>query len=104
MLNKILVKNISENLTGEHGQNLLDHAKNLLQMHIKLLQAQFKKTAEATADLIVIKIANRISKVSKNLQQNKSETVTNEDDKEMPKERYVSPEERQKNIDNLRLI
>ena len=41
--------------------------------------------------------------VSKNLQQNNSETVTNEHDKEVPKERYVSPEERQEIIDELRL-
>ena len=34
-------------------------------------------------------------KVSKNSQQNNSETVTNEYDKEIPKERYISSEERQ---------
>ena len=32
-----------------------------------------------------------------------SETGTNEHDKKMPKERYVSPEERQEIIDELRL-
>ena len=32
------------------------------------------------------------------------ETVTNENDKEIPTERYISPEERQKNIDNLKSI
>ena len=36
-------------------------------------------------------------KVSKNSQRNNPETVTNENDKEIPKERYTSPEERQKN-------
>ena len=36
-------------------------------------------------------------------QQNISETVTNEHDKEIPEERHVSPEERQKIIDELRL-
>ena len=41
--------------------------------------------------------------MSKNSQQNISETITNELDKEIPKERYVSPEERQKIIDELRL-
>ena len=46
----------------------------------------------------------KITKVSKNSQQNNSETVTNENDKEIPKERYISPEERQKIIDNLRSI
>ena len=32
------------------------------------------------------------------LQQNNSETVTNEYDKEVPKERFISPEEMQKII------
>ena len=50
------------------------------------------------------KIANKITKISKTSQQNNSETVTNENDKEIPKERYKSPEERQKIIDDLRLI
>ena len=50
------------------------------------------------------KIAGRITKFWKNSQQNNSETVTNENRKEIPKERYISPEERQKNIDSLRLI
>ena len=44
-----------------------------------------------------------ITKVSNNSQQNNSETVTNVHDKEIPKERYVSPEERQEIIDELRL-
>ena len=43
-------------------------------------------------------------KVSKTLQQSNSETITNEHVKEMPKERYVSPEEIQEIIDELRLI
>ena len=30
--------------------------------------------------------------------------IRNEDNKEMPKERYISPKERQKIIDDLRLI
>ena len=43
----------------------------------------------------------KITKVSKNSLNNNSETVTNENDKEIPKKRYISPEERQKIIDNL---
>ena len=45
----------------------------------------------------------KITKVSKS-----SEKITNENDKkilkEIPKERYIFPEERQKIIDNLRSI
>ena len=40
-------------------------------------------------------------KVSKNSQQSNSETVTNENDKKIPKQRYISPEKRQKIIDKL---
>ena len=53
-----------------------------------------QKTAEASGDLIGNNIAKRITKVSKNSQQNNSKIVTNEHDKKMPKERYLSPEER----------
>ena len=42
--------------------------------------------------------------ISKNSRQNNSETVKNEHDREGPNERYISPEERQKIIDDLRLI
>ena len=35
---------------------------------------------------------------------NSSEMITNEDNKEMPKERYISSEERQKSVDDVRLI
>ena len=38
------------------------------------------------------------------LQQNNSKTVTHENDQEILKERYISIEERQKIIDNLRSI
>ena len=50
------------------------------------------------------KIVDKITKVEKNSQQNNSETVTDEYDKEIPTERYISPEERQKIINDLRLI
>ena len=50
------------------------------------------------------KIADRITKFSKNLQQNNSETVTNENENETPKKRYISPEERQNIVDNVKLI
>ena len=72
-------------------------------MHLKLLQKKVvQKTEEATVDLIGNKIANRII-VSKKSQQINSETVTNKHDKEVSKKRYISPEERQKIIGNLRL-
>ena len=49
------------------------------------------------------KTTNKITKVSKNSQRNNSEIVTNEQDKDIPKERYISPEERQQITGELRL-
>ena len=62
-----------------------------------------QKIAEATRVLIGNQIADpvansydgRIAKFSRKLQQNNSETVTNENYKEIPKERYVYSEEKQ---------
>ena len=51
----------------------------------------------------VIKLLVKLWEFQKKSQQNNSETVTNEHDKEIPKERYISPEKRQENIDELRL-
>ena len=73
-------------------------------MHLLLQRSNAKKTSEATSDLIGRKITNEITKISKNLQQNSSETVTNEHDKVIHKERHLSPEEIQKIIDDMRLI
>ena len=62
------------------------------------------KAAEVTDNLIGDKIFDKITKVSKTSQQNNPETTKNEDDEEIPKERYISPEERQKIIDDIRII
>ena len=48
------------------------------------------------------KIANRTKKASGGVPQNNSETVTNEHDKDIPKGRYISPNERQKIFDDLK--
>ena len=73
-------KNVSKNLHDKYSQKLLDNAK---QSAIDALNSTSKKVIQKTC-----------------LKSN-PQTVTNEHDKEMPKERYVSPEERQKIIDNL---
>ena len=60
-----------------------------------------QKIAEETDDLIRNKKSNAINKVSKTLQQNNSEKVTNQHDEEIPKEKYVYLGERQNIIDDL---
>ena len=89
------------------AKNFLLMLNHLQQMHLKLLQKKQKtiQTAEATGDLIGNIITDRITKVSKASPQNSSEIkIKSENDKEIPKERYVSAEERQKIIDDLGLI
>ena len=97
-------KDIGKNFSGKYSQKRLDHAK---QSPIDVFKTPSKraiqKAAEATGDLNGNKIAFKITKVSRNSQQNNLQTVTNENDTELPKERYVSPEKRQEIIDNLRL-
>ena len=39
----------------------------------------------------------KIKNVTKNLEQNNSQKVTNENDKEIAKERYISPKKKTKN-------
>ena len=54
----------------------------------------FKK---ATGDLIGIKIADKITRVSKTSPKNNSEA----NEEEIPREKYIPPELRQKIIDDL---
>ena len=53
---------------------------------------------------VIINFLEKITEALKKSQQNNSETVTNEKEKEIPTERYISPDEIQKIIDNLMLI
>ena len=105
---KNIVKNIgisiSKNLSGKYNKKLLGHAKQSATNVFKTAPKRaIQKTAEAAGDLIGNKIANKITKAPKHWQENNSETVKNKHDKEIPKERYISPEERQEVIDELRL-
>ena len=91
-MSKNIGKNISKNFSGKYSQTFLDHAKQPAADVFKTAPKRaIPKTAEPTGDFIVNKIADRITKVSKNSQQNNSEKVKNENNKEIPKERYISP-------------
>ena len=79
-------KNISKNLVNIVNKNILFMLKNLQQMHLKLFQKEsFKKQQKQLVILLVIKLLIKSKKFQKNL-----ETVTIKNDKEIPKERYVS--------------
>ena len=65
-----------------------------------------QKPAEATADLVGNKIVDKITSVSKESLKKlcDNELSSNEVNKEIPKETYISPKERQHVIDELTLI
>ena len=91
-------------MSGKYSQKLLGHAKKFVTDALKTSSKQIiQKIAEGTGDLIGNKTDNKITKLSKNSPQNNSETVTNEHDKEIPKEKYISPVESQEIIDKLRI-
>ena len=85
-MGKNIGKNISKNLSGSCSQKPLNHAKisatNALKTSSKRV---IQKIAEVTGDLIDNKIANKILVGSKNSQENNSETVANENHKEILK-------------------
>ena len=96
-MGKNIGKNISKNLSRTN------HAKRSATNALKIASKRIiPKTAEATGDLTTNKTAHKITIFSNYSQQNNSETVTNEHDKEIPKEKYISPEEKQEIIDDLR--
>ena len=95
-------KNISKNLSGKYSQKLITakiSATDALKTSSKRV---IQKTPKAASDLIGNNITyaeaksfnGKITYISKNSQRNNSETVTSEHEKEIPKERYLSPEER----------
>ena len=84
-------------LSDKYSKSLMDKGINLSKTFAKTAGKKIlKKSAEATGDLIGNKIADKITSASKKSQ---SDEVNNE----IPKERYISPKERQKITDELKL-
>ena len=64
-------------MSGKYSLKLLRNAKQSATDAVKTSSKRvIQKTAEGTGDLTVHKIANKISKISKNSQLNNLETVT----------------------------
>ena len=106
-------KNMGKSLSNKYGQKLLDSAKKSTTDAIKTASKRaIKKTAEATGDLIGNKITDKITSVSKkksnnnNDNKNNNSSSNNNEDVELTthKERYISTEERQQIINQLRLV
>ena len=106
-------RNIGKNISSKCIQKLLDSAKKSATDAIKTASTTvIQKTAESTGDLIDNKIPDKItniyqktlSKQSPSAKFRSKELHSNEANNEIQKERYISPHERQKIIDELRLI
>ena len=99
---------MGKSLSDKYGQKLLDSVKKYIADAIKAASKRtIQKTAEATRDFIGNKIADKITSVSK---KKFTKELPNDETKEKNveitthKERYISPKERQKIIDELRLV
>ena len=94
----------AKTMSNKYGKKLVDTAKKSATDAIKTASNRaILKTAEATGDLVGKKIADKITSVFK--KSTKKLPTINEDAKlTTPQKRYISPEERQQIIDELRLV
>ena len=102
-------RNMGKSLSNKYGQKHFDSTKTSTADVIKTASKRaIQKTTAATADLIGNKIAHKITSASKTpakeLHNNDDETKEEEDvEITTRRKRYISPEERQQSIDELRL-
>ena len=97
----------AKNMSNKYSQKLVDTAKKSATDAIKTASKRaIQKTAAATGDLVGNKIADKITSASKKSlkKPHDEESSSTEVNNEIQKERYISPKERQKIIDELRLI
>ena len=93
----------TRNMSNKYEKKLIDTANKSATDPIKTASKRaIQKTAEATGDLVGNKIADKITSVSKN--STKKLPTIDEDVESTTHKRYILPEERQKIIDELRLI
>ena len=99
-------KNIGKNSHNKYSKKLLDTNKKSTTDAIKTASKRvIQKPAEATGHLTGNKIADKITSASKKSNKKLPNDETEEDVKlTTHKKRYISPEERQQIIDELRLV
>ena len=96
---------VAKSLSNKYSQKLLDSAKKSTTDAIKTASKRaIQKAAEATGDLIGNKIDDKITSVSKTSDANSEMEAGRANPQGVPKKRYISPEERQETIDELRLV
>ena len=96
---------VAENLSNKYGQKLVDTDKKSATDAFKIASKRaIQKAAEATGDLVGNTIANTNTSISKKKKKTASEPHSDAASNEIPKEKYISLQDRQKIIDGLRLI
>ena len=91
-------------MSNKYGKKLVDTARKSATDAIKTASKRaIQKTAEATGDLVGNKIADKITIVSKRSTK-KLPTIDEDIELTTHKKIYISPEERQQIIDELRPI
>ena len=84
----------ARNFIDKYSKSLMDKRIGVSKKFAKTACKKIlKKTAKATGDLIGNKSADKITSASQ----------SDEDNNGIPKERYISPKERQKIVDELKL-
>ena len=87
----------ARNFSDKYSKSLMDKGIDVIKTFAKTAGKKIlKETAKAAGDLNGNKIADKITSASKKSQ---SDEVNNE----IPKERYISPNKRQKIINELKL-
>ena len=95
-------KSIGRTLSNKYCQNLVDTAKKSATDALKIASKRaIQKSAEARRHLVGNFIADKITSI---LKKPASEPHPNAASNEIPKERYISPQERQIFFDELKLI
>ena len=88
---------VAKNVRNKYGQKLGNSAKKSATDALKIAgKRAIQKTAESSGDLVDIFIADEITSISKTPT---SEPHSNVVSNEIPKERYISPQKRQKVVD-----
>ena len=100
-IGKNVDKNIRKNLSSTYSKKIFDHTKQFATDALRTASKRaIQNTAEATNDLIGNKVTDKITRVSKSSRKNNLET----NEEEILRERNISAEQRQKIIEDLRLI
>ena len=94
----------ARSMSNKYGKKLVDTVEKSATDAIKTASKRaIQKTAEVTGDLVGKKIADKIISVSKKSTK-KMPTIDEDVELTTPKKRYISPEEMQQIIEELRLV